>query len=157
MSTIDINRVAQCYEKGVTRFPDKLRLEMEKSGKGAKFIKDDKSWEEGYDKVVKKLYISLLSYLGENEFRPPILPNDRVFINRITKINDEYKLWLKTRYPESHQWSMYVFPDRWMKFFKRMRKLGLVTCSPGEDTIWYYKLDISKLDQVRQDVFLDYL
>ena len=148
-----IDAMPDIYERYATKFicPEKYKANRPSLEKG------DMQWLHDYDRIIKKMYLVLHKYYGDKEFRPVISCTDRLLLIKLNSVNEEYKKWLKGRNPKSNIYSMYTFPDRWVKFFKRMRKLGLITCSFDNDNIPYYKLDLTKVDKVTEDVFIDYI
>lgn len=119
----------------------------------------DWKWLEDYDKYCRHLCYKMYVYTNGETFNPMYLGNDRDFRKICSKVDANYKAWVKSRGNGGH-WGIFSHPDRMKKMLNRMKKMDLLTIDIGDEgwpTGDYNFADIPAIKAVRKELFLDEL
>jgi len=126
--------------------------------------KPDLSWLDEYDKVARKFYIQLAEHYGNKEFSLEESYRDVPLLMKLKGADKEYRkfcIWRTNNCSGAGQCNFFWDQKRWSKLFLRLTVMKLLLYmdtypSPIFDRqLSYFTVDLSRLDEIRGQIFID--
>lgn len=118
-------------------------------------------WLVEYDFICKWLWTKLVDKYGTGPINSGEVRLNYGLQDSLVKVNeiylrllDEHRISSNITPPKIGNWCMWAYPDRWCKFFKRLRKLNLVTFTRHTDEHYYHFCidDKEKYEAIKSEI-----
>lgn len=116
----------------------------------------DWSWLREYDMICKRLCFRMYNHVNGVMFNPSHLANDHKFRESISKVNDDYKKWIKNQ-GNVGRWDIWAYSDRWIKFIKRCVKMGFLKPIYNQHNVPTGDYKFDNINELSKDVFAEEL